>query len=241
MSPLLNAANESCTSLMLCTSLMDSLRAHPTASCVSRNVYIKTAVVARNAAGIRYAWPMRLSDVVAASAAVASTAARLAKISHLSSLLQRVPPDELAIVIPFLSGETRQGRIGIGGALLSSLRDVPPASDASLELAEVDAAFERIASTAGAGSAALRVQILRQLLERATADEQDFLIRLLFGELRQGALEGVLTDAVAKASAVPASRIRRAAMLAGDLTPVARVAITEGDVGLSAFILQPFQ
>jgi DNA ligase-1 len=184
---------------------------------------------------------VRLAEVVAASAAVASTAARLAKISHLSSLLQRVPPDELAIVIPYLSGDTRQGRIGIGGALLSSLRDVPPASEASLELADVDAAFGRIASAAGAGSATARAQVLRQLLERATADEQDFLIRLLFGELRQGALEGVLTDAVARAAGIPLAQVRRAAMLAGDLAPVARTALVEGEPGLAHFILQPFQ
>ena len=184
---------------------------------------------------------MRLAEVVAASAAVASTAARLAKIGHLSALLQRVPPDELAIVIPYLSGDTRQGRIGIGGALLSSLRDVPPASDASLELADVDAAFERIAATAGAGSATARAQILRQLLERATADEQDFLIRLLFGELRQGALEGVLTDAVARAAGIGLAQVRRAAMLAGDLAPVARTALVDGERGLAHFILQPFQ
>jgi len=184
---------------------------------------------------------VRLAEVVAASAAVASTAARLAKIGHLSSLLQRVPPEELAIVIPYLSGDTRQGRIGIGGALLSSLRDVPPASEASLELSDVDAVFERIASTAGAGSATARAQILRQLLERATTDEQDFLIRLLFGELRQGALEGVLTDAVARAAEIPLAQVRRAAMLAGDLAPVARTALVDGERGLAHFILQPFQ
>src|SRR5262249_59670665 len=121
-----------------------------------------------------------------------ATSGRLEKIGHLSALLQRVPTDELAIVIPYLSGDTRQGRIGIGYALLSTLRDVPPADTPSLELGEVDATFARIASAAGAGASGSRAQILRQLLERATAAEQDFIIRLLFGELRQGALEGVL-------------------------------------------------
>jgi DNA ligase-1 len=85
------------------------------------------------------------------------------------------------------------------------------------------------------------VQLLRELLRRATSDEQDFLIRLLFGELRQGALEGVLTDAVSKASGIGATRIRRAAMLAGDLAPVARTALVEGEDALSRFVLQPFQ
>src|SRR5262245_44439667 len=116
---------------------------------------------------------MRLSEVVAASTAVASTAGRLEKIAHLSTLLRSVPPDEIAIVIPFLSGETRQGRIGIGYAMLSTLRDVPPADTPSLDLGAVDETFARIASTAGSGSSASRAQILRQLLERATAEEQD--------------------------------------------------------------------
>src|SRR5438105_8965960 len=184
---------------------------------------------------------MRLAEVVTASAAVASTAGRLEKIGHLAALLQRVPPDDIPIVIPFLSGDTRQGRIGIGGAALSALRDVPPADVPSLELREVDEAFDRVAAASGAGSSASRAELLRQLLGRATRGEQDFLVRLLFGELRQGALEGVLADAVARASSVPIAQVRRAAMLAGDLAPVARAALADGAGGLAQFILQPFQ
>jgi len=184
---------------------------------------------------------MRLAEVVAASAAVAATSGRLEKISHLAALLQRVPRDELAIVIPFLSGEMRQGRIGIGGAALSALRDVPPADAPSLELGDVDRAFDRVAAASGAGSSASRAELLRQLLARATREEQGFLVRLLFGELRQGALEGVLADAVARASSVPLAQVRRAAMLAGDLAPVAIAALVDGASGLAQFILQPFQ
>src|SRR5262249_47354199 len=141
----------------------------------------------------------------------------------------------------FLTGEPRQGRLGIGGALLSSLRDVPPADAPSLEIADLDRAFDRLAALSGQGSAGARAQLLRQLLGRATREEQDFVIRLLVGELRQGALEGVLMDAVARASGVAAPRVRRAAMLAGELGAVARAALTEGDSALSRFILQPFQ
>ena len=146
---------------------------------------------------------------------MAGTAARLEKISHLADLLTRVPPDAIAIVIGFLSGEPRQGRMKIGGALLSGMRDVAPADAASLDVFEIDTAFDRIAALSGPGSAATRAQLLRDLFVRATRDEQDFLMRLLFGELRQGALEGILMDAVARASGIPAGRIRRAAMLAG--------------------------
>ena len=184
---------------------------------------------------------MRLAEVVAASRAVAGTASRLEKISHLVDLLTRVPPDEIAIVIAFLSGEPRQGRMKIGGALLSGVREVTPAAAPRLELREVDALFDRIAAVAGAGSSTARAQLLRELMGAATAAEQDFLLRLLFGELRQGALEGVLTDAVARASGIPAAQIRRAAMLAGDLAPVARAALAEGEAGLAPFALRPFQ
>jgi DNA ligase 1 len=183
---------------------------------------------------------VRLADLVQVSASVAATSGRLEKIGHLADLLRRVPPDELAIVIPYLSGDARQGRIGIGYAQLQALRDVPPAAS-SLDVRDVDAAFDRIAAASGAGSSSSRAQMLRELIGRATRDEQDFLIRLLVGELRQGALEGVLMDAVARASGVPLARIRKAAMLAGDLAPVARAALVEGDDALAQFILQPFQ
>jgi len=184
---------------------------------------------------------MRLAVVVEASKAVAGTSGRLEKVAHLANVMRRVPPDEIETVIGFLSGAPRQGRMGIGGASLSGLRDVRPVDMSSLDVRDVDAAFDRLAASSGAGSAARRAELLRELFRQATHDEQDFLLRLLFGELRQGALEGVLTDAVAKASGIAAPRIRRAAMLAGDLAPVARTALLEGEQALSRFVLQPFQ
>jgi len=194
---------------------------------------------------------MRLADVVAASRAVTETSGRLEKIGHLSDLLKRVPADEIEIAICYLSGTLRQGRIGIGWATISeslgrrtfgeSGSDVTPADAPSLELREVDAAFGRVASASGSGSAAARVQLVRELLGRATRDEQDFLVRLMFGELRQGAVEGVLMEAVARASGIAAARIRRATMLAGDLAIVAKAALTDSEAALSRFILQPFQ
>jgi len=184
---------------------------------------------------------MRLADVVAASSAVAGTSGRLEKVAHLADVIRRVPPDDIETVIGFLSGAARQGRMGIGFASLSGLREVPPADTSSLDIRDVDAAFDRLAASSGAGSASRRAELLRGLFRQATPDEQDFLIRLLFGELRQGAQEGVLIDAVAKAAGIAASRIRRAAMLAGDLAPVARAALVDGDDALSRFVLQPFQ
>jgi DNA ligase-1 len=184
---------------------------------------------------------VRLADLVATSQAVSESTGRLAKIDRLASLLKRVPPEEIAITIAFLSGSPRQGRIGIGHGVLSDARSASPAELPTLELREVDAAFDRIAGASGSGSNAARSDVLRELLHRANADEQDFLLRLLYGELRQGALEGVLIEAVARAADIAAPRIRRAAMLAGGLAPVARVAIVDGEKALSRFMLQPFQ
>jgi DNA ligase 1 len=184
---------------------------------------------------------MRLTEVVAVSHEVGASSGRLDKIGRLADLLGRVPPDELDVVIAFLSGGVRQGRMGIGRALLSAMRDVPPADAPSLGIDDVDRTFSRLATTSGAGSTGARGEILRELFSRATRDEQDFLVRLLFGELRQGALEGVLVEAVARAAAVPSARIRRASMLAGDLAPVARAAIVDRDTELTQFLLRPFQ
>lgn len=184
---------------------------------------------------------MGLADLVATSRSVSGSTGRLAKIHHLASLLKRTPPDDIAIAVAFLSGSPRQGRIGLGYGLLSEARSATPADSSTLELREVDTAFERIAGASGSGSNARRSHALRDLLQRATADEQDFLLKLLYGELRQGALEGVLIEAVGRATGIPVARVRRAAMLAGALAPVARVAIVDGEEALSRFTLQPFQ
>jgi DNA ligase-1 len=184
---------------------------------------------------------MRLSELAEASRAVAEASSRLQKIAHLASLLQRLPPDEIEIAIAFLSGATRQGRIGVGYAAIDEARGVPPSSESRLELADVDREFQELAALRGPGSAGRRVHQLRMLMARASAGEQDFLARLLFGELRQGALEGVLVEAVARASQIAAGRVRRAAMLAGALAPVARAALVEGEAALDRLVVQPFR
>jgi DNA ligase-1 len=187
---------------------------------------------------------MSLSDLVATSRAVAELSGRLDKIEQLAAFLKRTRAEEIEIAVCFLSGTTRQGRIGIGGAVIRQCRDQPHALVSTLELSDVDEAFGRIAGLSGAGSSAARAGVLRHLLGRATADEQDFLARLLFGELRQGALEGVLLEAVARASAIAPAVVRRAAMLAGGLPQVARAALTSGVSALDAVavtLLQPVQ
>ena len=184
---------------------------------------------------------MRFSELVSTSDDVAGTGGRLEKIGRLARLLERLGSEEIEPAVAFLSGATRQGRIGVGYAAISAASDVEPQSDPSLEIHEIDAAFAALSEIGGKGSAAERARALRDLFARGTRAEQDFLRRLLFGELRQGALEGVLVDAVARAGKVSATRVRRAAMIAGDLGPVARALLTEGESALEAFVVQLLQ
>jgi DNA ligase 1 len=184
---------------------------------------------------------MQLYDIVATSRSVRETNARSDKIRHLAACLRRAEPDEIETAVALLSGEPRQGRIGLGPATLRAAipPDVAPAPE--LTLAEVDATLGHIARTSGAGSAAGRARLVRELFARATNDEQDFLLRALLGELRQGAVEGLMVEAVAQAGALPIGEIRRALMVSGDLRGVATAALTEGRQALARFSVQLFQ
>ncbi|RAY15830.1 ATP-dependent DNA ligase [Actinomadura craniellae] len=179
---------------------------------------------------------MLLEEIALTSRAVADASARRAKIDLLAGCLRAAGPDTVATVVAYLSGELPQRQIGVGWA---SLRDLPPpAATASLTVAEVDAGFGRIGALSGRGSVAARREAVGALLARATAAEQDFLVRLLSGELRQGALHGVMADAVAAAAKVPAAEVRRAVMLRGALGPVATAALDGGVAALRGFGLE---
>jgi DNA ligase 1 len=178
-----------------------------------------------------------LAVVVAASTAVASTRSRTAKAGAIADLLRRADPDELEPVTGWLAGEARQGRLGVGWRTLSRMVG-NPAGTPSLTVAAVDEALTELAATGGAGSVARRDALLGDLLSAATADEQQFLVRLVTGELRQGALEGVVLDAVATAADVPAAAVRRAFMLSGRLPETAATAMTGGVEALETVHLQ---
>jgi DNA ligase-1 len=178
-----------------------------------------------------------MAEVVTTSEAVAATSARSAKIAALAGLLARLQPGEVEAVVAFLAGEPRQGRIGVGWATLVALAP-EPAAEPTLSVAEVDGRLAEILTTTGSGSAGARAALLTDLLRRATASEADFLRRLLTGELRQGALEGVMTEAVARAAGVPAAAVRRTCMLCGDLGRTAAVALAKGRPGLEAVGLE---
>lgn len=181
---------------------------------------------------------MLLLDVAKASTDVGSTSSRLRKVAHIADLLGRAAPDAdlVAIVVSWLSGELRQRQIGVGWAALRSLP--PPASNAALTVVGVDATFAEIRGVSGKGAQARRAGILATLFAAATETEQTFLLRLLGGELRQGALAGVMADAVAKAAGIPAARVQRAAMLGGDLPAVAAAALSGPAAALDAFTLR---
>ena len=179
---------------------------------------------------------MLLSDLVATSAAVSATRSRTAKRDLLAAALRRCTADEVEVVVAYLSGETRQRRTGVGWRSLADA--VEPAKVATLGVLDVDAAVERLGVLAGGGSQAARRTALADLLGRATADEQVFLRGLLTGELRQGALDGVVLDALAPALDLPAAQVRRAAMLLGSTAAVAGLARREGADGLAAVRLQ---
>jgi DNA ligase-1 len=183
---------------------------------------------------------VQLVEVAAASAEVGATSARLAKIARIADLLghagTETDPRLVAVIVSWLSGELPQRQIGVGWAALRSLPS--PAAEPSLTVLGVDAAFSDIGQVAGKGSQARRAELVGGLFAAATETEQTFLRRLLGGELRQGALVGVMADAVAKAADIPAAAVRRAAMLGGDLPSVAAAALTGGETALEHFTLK---
>ncbi len=182
---------------------------------------------------------MQLEELVNVSNAVAATRSRLKKRSLLSDSLRAAAAHEIELAVNYLGGTLPQGRIGLGPAIIRRVASETAASAASLSLTDVDRAFTEVANITGAGSQKARREALGRLLALSTADEQRFLIRLILGELRQGALEGVLVEAVAEAAAIDAADVRRAVMLAADPAPVAAAALAEGAAGLAKFRLEP--
>ncbi|MCH8627147.1 ATP-dependent DNA ligase [Arsenicicoccus piscis] len=185
---------------------------------------------------------MVLDDVVQTSQAVAATRSRTAKVDLLAQLLARTSREEVVATTSFLSGSLPRGRVGVG---YRSLRELPePATEPTITVAEVDRWLAELAALEGSGSTAKRRDALRSLLARATADEQRYLTALLVGELRQGALDGVMLPAVAKAAGVDLDLVRRAAMLSGSTPTVAQAALLGGAEALEAIeleVLRPVQ
>jgi DNA ligase-1 len=172
-----------------------------------------------------------LADVVTASKEVSETSSRSRKIAILAELLRRLDPEEVPVVTGFLAGVPRQGRVGVGYSTIYGIPH-PAAAEPSLTIDDLDRAIVGVRASTGSGSAARRKEILGELLARGTAEEADFVKRLFTGELRQGALAGLMIDAIAKAAGLPAELARRALMLSGDLPRTAEIAMSSGEEGL---------
>ncbi|UQA96744.1 ATP-dependent DNA ligase [Streptomyces halobius] len=178
---------------------------------------------------------MLLAELARVSADVAATSARSRKTALLAGLFRAAAPEDVPVVIPYLAGRLPQGRIGVGWSVLRE--PVPPAGHATLTVRDVDAALTGLARVAGPGAQGERRRLVRQLMAAATGPEQRFLVGLLTGEVRQGALDALAVEGLAAATEVPAAELRRAVMLAGSLQDVARAVLSEGPSALAEFRL----
>ncbi len=185
----------------------------------------------------RYRDGVHFARLVDTSIAVAATRSRKAKIEALAELFSDLDADEIVPAVAFLAGEARQGRVGVGWSTVAAA-DVEPAAAPTLTIGDVDRAIDGLAGIAGPGSAAVRSAALDELLGAATEPEADFVRRLMVGELRQGALEGIVVEGVARAAEVPARAVRRALMLSGDLGATAEIALLRGEPGLAEVRLE---
>jgi DNA ligase-1 len=183
---------------------------------------------------------MLLAAIAQISKRLSEITKRTQKIDLLAATLRQMDPDEIEIGVSFLSGSARQGRIGIGYRTLQRTTSVAT-SFPQLTLGEVDRSFTAIAEAKGPGSERERIALAQGLMSRSTQPEQEFLLRLVVGELRQGALEGLMVDAVAKASSLSVDSVRRAAMLSGNIATVARAALERGEAGLCAYGIELFR
>src|SRR5438477_10955140 len=164
---------------------------------------------------------LNLGEIVATSLEVSATRSRKQKTAHLARLLSRLEPSEVRPAVGFVCGELRQGKLGIGYRTLQQLRHLPAASGPNVSVLELDEIFQKLSGLSGKGSAKERERLLGSLFARLTDAERDFVARLMVGELRQGALEALVVEALGQATNISTGALRRAMLFAGDVTEVA--------------------
>ena len=182
-----------------------------------------------------------LADIVAASREVAATRSRTKKIARFSQLLAQFSIEELPAAVGFLCGELRQGRLGLGHRALHAVRAEREPTASAVSVLELDAVFQALEDLSGKGVASERERLLAALFARLTSEERDFVTRLILGELRQGALESIVLDALGQASGVPAEVIRKAMLFSGNAADVALSAFRGGEAELRSFSIQLFR
>ncbi|MBC2864405.1 ATP-dependent DNA ligase [Streptomyces mexicanus] len=178
---------------------------------------------------------MLLARLAQVSREVAATSARSRKTALLAELFRQAEAEDVPVVIPYLAGRLPQGRLGVGWRVLG--RRVPPAAEPTLTVREVDARLGELGKVSGPGAQAERARLVGELMGAATEDEQRFLLGLLTGEVRQGALDAVAVEGLARATGAPAAEVRRAVMLAGSLQTVAQALLADGPAALERFRL----
>ncbi|GAB2816189.1 ATP-dependent DNA ligase [Streptomyces daliensis] len=179
---------------------------------------------------------MLLADVARASREIAESSARTEKVTLLARLFREAEPAEVPVVVTYLAGRLPQRRTGVGWSTLKE--PVPPAAVPRLTVPDVDAALDRIAAVNGKGAQAERRHLVGELMGAATAEEQHFLLRLLGGELRQGALDAFAVEGLSSAVGAEPGEVRRAVMLGGSLGVVARALLERGTAALEDFRLE---
>jgi len=179
---------------------------------------------------------MLLADVARVSREVAATTSRTEKVAALARLFRTAEPHEAPLVITYLAGRLPQRRIGVGWATLSEHH--APAERPRLTVLEVHTALDRISAVAGRGAQAARRRLVGGLMGAATEQEQAFLLALLGGELRQGALDALAVEGLAAAAGAAPDDVRRAVMLGGSLGAVAESLLTRGPEALAEFRLE---
>jgi DNA ligase 1 len=184
---------------------------------------------------------LNLGEIVATSLEVGATRSRKQKTSHLARLLQKLEPSELRPAVGFLCGEPRQGKLGIGYRSLQQLRNLAGRSEPNVTVLELDAIFQTLSGLSGKGSAKERERLLGDLFARLTDAERDFVARLMVGELRQGALEALVVEALGQATNISADALRRAMLFAGDVTEVALRALSGGEPALAELSIELFR
>jgi DNA ligase 1 len=182
-----------------------------------------------------------LAAIVRASEAVAATRSRKQKTEHLAQLLGQLEPSEVLAGVGFLCGELTQGKLGVGYRSLQQLAKAPAATVPSVTVLELDQAFQKLVELSGKGSAKARSALLEDLFARLTAAERDFVARLMVGELRQGALEALMVEAVGQATGIAQAPLRRAMLFAGEATSVAVRALTGGEAALAELSIELFR
>ena len=190
---------------------------------------------------------MNFSDFASLCYELEKTPSRLAKIASAAAYLKQLQPDEIRCGVAFLSGRpfpiSDPRTLDIGPSALFEAAKIPETgnlSSTSLTLKDIADSFGRIAESSGKGSRLGKYSLLKELIVRADSHERPILLRLLHNELRIGLHDGLIQEAIARASGTDLKTVRRATLFLSDLAEVASIALTAGMTGLKQVDIKLF-